>query len=226
MPRSKKTNPPKVVLLAGTREDLFGPLSRKFSSEGYHTIVEKTYKASLATARTARPVALVVDGRSDCASARALCSDFKLRIASAVTVLLHPRPGRASDQIDVVAPVKLSPAEIVRLTADALRREALAGVVEAGVFRVDHAGRKVFFHGKPMPLTSTEYDLLCFLIKAKGYAVSRSVILRDVWGYPPNSATRTLDMLVCRLRSKMGDEALRLETVYRMGYRLRTELCL
>jgi len=226
MPRSKKTNPPKVVLLAGTREDLFGPLSRKFSSEGYHTIVEKTYKASLATARTARPVALVVDGRSDCASARALCSDFKLRVASAVTVLLHPRPGRVIEQIDVVAPVKLSPAEIVRLTADALRREALAGVVEAGVFRVDHAGRKVFFHGKPMPLTSKEYDLLCFLIKAKGYAVNRSVILRDVWGYPPNSATRTLDMLVCRLRSKMGDEALRLETVYRMGYRLRTELCL
>lgn len=224
MPRNKKTDPPKIILLAGKREDFVAPLARKFSSAGYHAIVERTHAASLATARAVRPAALVVDGHLDCAAARELCADFKLRVASAVTVLANARPqARATEKVDVVAQAKLSAAEIVGLTEGALRQATPGRVVESGVFRVDHQSRKIFFHDKLMRLTSTEYDLLTFLIKARGHAVSRGVILRDVWGYPPDSVTRTLEMLVSRLRVKMRDEGMRLETVYRMGYRLRTE---
>jgi hypothetical protein len=223
MPRNRKAKPTKTVLIFGESEDFTAPLLRKFSSAGYWAVSEHARKDALAVARRMRPAALVVDGRTDVAAARELCRIFKSRIGVAATILVNVRDEPADEDVDVFAPSSCSPAETVGLTGNALRQIASAGAKIAGSLRLDRGNRKIFFHDEPMELTATEYDLLALLIENAGHIMSRGVLLRDVWGYPENAKTRTLDMLVSRLRTKLRDESLRLETVYHQGYRLRTD---
>lgn len=70
-------------------------------------------------------------------------------------------------------------------------------------------------------LTEKEFELLHFLLIHEGQALSREQILDQVWGYAYFGGTRTVDVHVSSLRSKLcltND----LETVYKLGYRLRS----
>jgi len=55
--------------------------------------------------------------------------------------------------------------------------------------------------GKELTLTIKEAHLLKYLIDHKGEALSRQRLLEEVWGYPPDMATRTVDAFIARLRS-------------------------
>ena len=73
--------------------------------------------------------------------------------------------------------------------------------VAEGVIDVD--ARQVVIGGESRSLTPTEAALLAFLVQRAGDAVSRDVLLREVWGYNPNVVSRTLDTTVARLRGKI-----------------------
>ena len=72
-----------------------------------------------------------------------------------------------------------------------------------------------------MNLTATEYRLLELLVERCGRAQSRAQLLETVWQAQPDIQTRTVDMHVQRLRTKLGDEADWIETVRGLGYRFR-----
>ncbi|NLM34604.1 MAG: response regulator transcription factor [Clostridiales bacterium] len=78
--------------------------------------------------------------------------------------------------------------------------------------------RKVFKAGKEVELTPKEFDLLNFFIDHKGIAISREKLLEVVWEYEYEGSTRTVDMHVQKLRSKLNTN--RIVTVYKIGYRL------
>ena len=69
-----------------------------------------------------------------------------------------------------------------------------------------------------MELTAKEFELLKCLLENANVAVSREDLLEVVWGYDYPGNTRTVDIHVQKLRSKLGTE--RIKTVYKMGYRL------
>ncbi|MHB1326648.1 MAG: winged helix-turn-helix domain-containing protein [Gemmatimonadales bacterium] len=52
-------------------------------------------------------------------------------------------------------------------------------------------------------LSSTEFELLAFLVTHRGRAVSREELLREVWRYAPTAASRTVDQHVAQLRRKL-----------------------
>lgn len=81
---------------------------------------------------------------------------------------------------------------------------------------IDH--RKVLKAGNEIDLTFKEFDLLRTLLENKGLALSRKKILELVWDYDFQGSTRTVDIHVQRLRSKLNTE--RIKTVYKVGYRL------
>ncbi len=71
-------------------------------------------------------------------------------------------------------------------------------------------------------LTRKEYDLLSLLVENAGEIVPREVLLSRVWGYGDQIRTRTLDVHIRRLRSKLGTYSMQyLETIFGVGYRFQ-----
>lgn len=86
----------------------------------------------------------------------------------------------------------------------------------------DLARREVVFHnGQRTDLSERETELLRYLAINAGRAISRDELLAHVWRLNPQGLnTRTIDMHVARLRSKLGPPGVLIETVRGVGYRL------
>lgn len=78
--------------------------------------------------------------------------------------------------------------------------------------------RKVYKAGNEIELTFKEFDLLVMLLENRGIALSREKLLELVWGYDYAGDTRTVDIHIQKLRSKLMTD--KIETVYKLGYRL------
>jgi len=73
-----------------------------------------------------------------------------------------------------------------------------------------------------LTLTHKEYSLLALMVQRAGKIVPRATFLIQVWGYVPETRTRTVDMHIDQLRKKLGPYADRyIETVVGIGYRFR-----
>jgi DNA-binding response OmpR family regulator len=88
---------------------------------------------------------------------------------------------------------------------------------------IDCAGRRVLRSGEEVSLTVTQFDLLLLLVSRGGEVVSRSEMLRALWGVDPAIDSRTIDAHIHRLRRKIDNEAVPggyIETVAGLGYRI------
>ena len=74
-------------------------------------------------------------------------------------------------------------------------------------------------NGLPLQLSRREFELLRYLVRHRNRVVSRDRLLEDVWGYDTSVETRSVDVHVARLRTKLGAAARHIETVIGMGYR-------
>lgn len=88
-----------------------------------------------------------------------------------------------------------------------------------GSLEINLTEKAVMLEGEPLSLTAQEFALLQALMSSPETALSREQLLRTAWGYQGMGETRTVDVHVQRLRKKLGVE--RIETVYKLGYRLR-----
>ncbi len=123
-----------------------------------------------------------------------------------------------------------SPRELVARVKAILRRSDDAGAVAnlagadtsvriVGGVEVDAGRREARVGGKAVALATREFDLLAFLARHEGIALSRQQLLDNVWGPDWFGDERTVDVHVRQLRKKLG-EALPLATVWGVGYRL------
>ena len=132
---------------------------------------------------------------------------------------------------DDYLPKPFSPAELVLRVGAVLRRvrqappiTPAAKVVRVGPFAVDTEIVRVEVAGRDVELTPTEFKLLLVLMERRGRVQSRRQLLEAVWGVTAKITTRTVDMHVQRLRSKLDAEAQWIETQRGFGYRFRKEL--
>jgi len=119
-------------------------------------------------------------------------------------------------------PKPFSPRELVLRIKALLRRSSSVSVAEktmAGPFVLDRGALKVTLEGKRLDLTSTEFKLLSLLLGKEGAIQSREDLLQEVWGYSVTIDTRTVDTHMRRLREKLGEHAIHLETIRGEGYR-------
>lgn len=84
---------------------------------------------------------------------------------------------------------------------------------------VDFTARKVFVDDKEVDLAPKEYELLFYLIKNKGVAVSRERLMTDIWGYEFFGDDRTLDTHIKLLRKHIGAYSSLIVTLRGTGYR-------
>jgi DNA-binding response OmpR family regulator len=113
-----------------------------------------------------------------------------------------------------------SPREVVaRVRAVLRRRQPDPGSerLQIGRLTLDPSARRADAAGAPVELTTTEFDLLLYLMRRPGRVCPRDELLADVWGYPAGTPTRTTDVHIAQLRAKLGD-VVRLRTVRGVGY--------
>ena len=84
---------------------------------------------------------------------------------------------------------------------------------------IDFTARTVSICKKRLDLSPKEYDLLFFLVKNKGIALTRDRLLSEIWGYDFYGVDRTLDTHIKLLRKKLGDYAECIVTLRGVGYR-------
>ena len=75
----------------------------------------------------------------------------------------------------------------------------------AGSISIDRSAHRATIHGQELSLTATEYKLLLTLVERRGRVQSRPQLLEIVWEAQPDIQTRTVDMHVQRLRTKLGE---------------------
>ena len=116
-----------------------------------------------------------------------------------------------------------SPKELMaRVSAVLARVGASAGkheVLEFGGLVIDFTGRTVTVDGKPASMTPKEYELLFYLVKNRGIALSREKLITDVWGYDYYGDDRTLDTHIKMLRQNLGPYRHHIVTLRSMGYK-------
>ena len=86
---------------------------------------------------------------------------------------------------------------------------------------IDRAAHRVSVDGRDIDLTPTEYRLLLTLAERRGRVQARALLLETVWEAAPDIQTRTVDMHVQRLRTKLETAGELIETVRGFGYRLK-----
>lgn len=75
--------------------------------------------------------------------------------------------------------------------------------------------------GRHLALTPLEFGVLSHLVARRGKVVSRSAVLREVWGYEQVVGSNVVDSVIRALRKKLGPQASSIETVRGFGYRCR-----
>ena len=90
-----------------------------------------------------------------------------------------------------------------------------------GALEIDTASREVRLSGKPVDLTSSEFDLLWLLARHAGKVLSRNDILNKLRSLDYDGSDRSVDCRIYRLRRKLGDladSAERIKTIRNVGY--------
>ena len=118
-----------------------------------------------------------------------------------------------------------SPRELVLRVKSIFRRmgEDPNDVLRVGNIQLLPQRRQLLIGNRLVGLTAKEFDLLEELMRAGGNVLTREMLMNKVWGYHTEATSRTLDTHVRRLREKLGDQAVHLETVHKVGYRMGKE---
>ena len=91
--------------------------------------------------------------------------------------------------------------------------------VDDSFLTIDPTERTISLDGEPLPLTYREYALLALFLQHPKRVFEREELLEQVWGFDFSGQTRAVDIMIQRLRKKLGPQGERLKTIYGAGYK-------
>ena len=124
---------------------------------------------------------------------------------------------------DDYLPKPYDPRELEARIYSVLRRyeakEAELSELNSSDFKLDESAMQISYKNRPLDLTNAEYGILAYMIKKEGMVVSREDIIHNVSAINEDSSNKSIDVMVGRIRSKLGDKSL-IESVRGIGYKL------
>lgn len=228
------------VLVVDDTADTAALLVDLIEQEGFQATVCSNAAEALAAYDSIRPLIVLLDWGLPDRPGIEVCRDLRRLDARALIIFISGRNDEASiarafeaggDDF-VVKPIR--PGELMARIEAHLRRLAIpapppvavpdgaaGGVVRFGPIQLDMQAREVRSAGEIVRLSALEYKLLEYLVVNAGIAVSRDQILNNVYGYDADITSERVDLLVRRLRSKLGENERggHLVTVTGYGYR-------
>ena len=235
----RPTGPGERILVVDDEPDIVALVAYSLAKSGYRVATAATGTDALEVARRERPSLVVLDLMLPDLSGFDVLERLRADDATrAVAVLMLTARSAEPDRIrglslgaDDYLTKPFSPQELVLRVGAILRRVATAtaapagggadDVLAVGPLRIDRAAMTVEVGGTRLELTATEYKLLLTLAERRGRVQARAHLLETVWEAAPDIQTRTVDMHVQRLRTKLGAAGDLIETVRGFGYRLK-----
>jgi two-component system phosphate regulon response regulator PhoB len=222
------------VLVVDDEPDIVALVAYHLAKAGYRVSTAATGPDTIRAAREERPALVVLDLMLPGMSGFEVLEKLRAHDATRdVAVLMLTARKEEPDRIrgltlgaDDYLTKPFSPAELVLRVAAILRRVAAGGsgggdTLVIGPLAIDRAAHAVTVESRLLDLTATEYKLLLTLAERRGRVQARRQLLQTVWDAAPDIQTRTVDMHVQRLRTKLGAAADLIETVRGFGYRMR-----
>lgn len=124
---------------------------------------------------------------------------------------------------DDYIPKPYDPRELEARIRSVLRRfEGLRtneAVQERSDYRLDESAMSISYKGRELDLTNAEYGILAYMIKKQGTVVSREDLIHNVSAINEDSSNKSIDVMVGRIRNKLGDKSL-IESIRGIGYKL------
>jgi two-component system response regulator RegX3 len=221
------------VLIVEDEESLADPLAFLLRKEGFETTVAVDGPAALAEFDRTGADIVLLDLMLPGMSGTEVCK--QLRARSAVPVIMLTARDSEIDKVlglelgaDDYVTKPYSARELIARIRAVLRRGAEAdeisdAILEAGPVRMDIERHIVSVDGAQIPMPLKEFDLLEYLMRNKGRVLTRGQLIDRVWGSDYVGDTKTLDVHVKRLRSKIESDPANpalLVTVRGLGYKL------
>lgn len=217
------------VLVLDDDEALTALLTEYLSQFGFAVRAAAHPEEGLRLLRADPPDLLVLDLMLPGMDGLAVCR--KIRETSRIPIVMLTARGDVMDRIlglemgaDDYLPKPFEPRELVARIQAVLRRGAPADgedTVQAGPLEANWATCSVRLDGRPLLLTTAELELLKLLVRNRGRVLSRDRILDETRGIDWEAYDRSIDVLVSRLRHKLGDDPRRpafIRTVRGAGY--------
>jgi len=100
------------------------------------------------------------------------------------------------------------------------RRLRKSNLIKIGDIELDIAKRECIYQNKPVDLTVKEFDILLLLAKNAPNVLYRDQIFEEIWNTNQIVESRSLDMHIKTLRSKLNDDGKLIKSIYGIGYKL------
>ncbi|MTV26573.1 response regulator transcription factor [Nitriliruptoraceae bacterium ZYF776] len=223
---------PKLLLVEDEKSIAEG-LAITLEAEGFQVAWVKDGLDAIPAWERVRPDLVVLDLMLPGMSGTEICRTLRSR-SDVPIIMLTAREA----EVDRVVGLELgaddyvtkpfSTRELVARIKAVLRRAPLVDVtgdevpVEAAGVRVDRVRHEVQVDGAAVDLPPKEFDLLAYLVENAGRVLTRGQLIDEIWGSDYVGDTKTLDVHIRRLRTRVEDDAKdprRIQTVRGVGYR-------
>lgn len=223
------------ILIIEDDPSILRGLQLNLTMEGYSVRSASDGETGLQLARAERFDLLVVDVMLPRLGGLEVIRELR-RDDPDLPVLILSAKGQETDKVAglqlgaddyMVKPFSLK--ELLARIGALLRRRRVRGetaetrnVKKVGPVEIDLQARRASANGRPLELTTREFDLLLFFVSHPDRVFSREQLMESVWGSRYFGTARTVDNFVARLRAHIDDDAdapRHLETVRGVGYR-------
>jgi len=220
------------ILVVDDEEDIQELVRYNLARNGFDVTVAGTGEAAIEKARKKLPDMVLLDLMLPGIDGLEVCNILRhdQKTSHIPIVMLTAR----GEEADVVAGLELgaddyitkpfSPRVLVARIKAVLRRKSEAPAGRDAVLKrkdlVIHPGRhEVLMKGKPVPLTSTEFEILYHIARRPGWVFTRNQIIDAAKGEDYPVTDRSVDVHIVSLRKKLGPAGKLIETVRGVGYR-------
>jgi DNA-binding response OmpR family regulator len=220
---------PQKILVVDDEQNIRDLTTIYLEKEGFAVETAEDGQDAIARFQQMQPAMVVLDLMMPGMDGFEVCRELR-RDHDVPILMLTAR----SDDVDKIVGLEIgaddymtkpfNPREMVARVKAILRRaeggRKPQNAISIGNLLVDKARREAQIDDEMMELRTKEFDLLVAFVENPGIALTRDQLLENVWGYEYAGETRTVDVHVQHLRSKLAGADVQIETLRGVGYKL------
>lgn len=217
-----------TILVIEDEENIASLISLYLKNEGFSVEQAASGEEGLTKLETSHPKLVILDLMLPGMDGFEVCRQIRKNQATPI-IMLTAR----ETEIDKIVGLEIgaddyitkpfSPRELIARVKAVLRRVEekypKPEIIKLGNLEINISQRKVKIGGKEIDLTAKEFDLLLYLTQNKNIVLPREQILSKVWGYDYYGGSRTVDVHIRQIRSKLGKDC-PVQTVWGVGYKV------